>query len=999
MDENIGDIWVAKLAGWIHDPVEKALVLFRDPAGHEKGTVRALREVLFPAGLSQELIETVKQADQWASAADRPQFPKDLREERYPSWAQVNFAERPVFIHPLSGEQITIEEGLVELDYRHLKAISTDHFGALVIREADGSVNHRKTFLSFWRFGIESPSTGLDGVWQLLPADTRIPDHTIWAHLDLTSAFATALRAAPCSAPALLAMSFGPVQDFISQSRTTSDLWAGSHLLSRIVWEGLKVICNDLGPDTVIYPQLRGIPQVDLWLEKEIQLPSALFERLPYRLQRTDANPLFTAALPNRFVAVVPESLVSTIVGKVKQTVKDWVKTKAHQALARLVEVSSSFAGDLTHAHNQIEEQIRGFPETFWAAVPWSLVRMENGKVVTNSLQQAMEPFYPLGKGMPGFLGSPGWQVLSKEISAGGGAFYRPNPGVLYPAIYELLDRVMAASKSARSFHQLIQYGYRCSLCGEREWLATQEQQLNIHPNQRAETLWSDIAAKRREWNRKGEHLCALCSLKRLWPSLFLQEIREILPELNRYVVSTHTMSLSTSLEKWLNDQERSPLPDWLKNLFLTREKRVSLPRKLDRRIMNELPEIRGFVRGLPLLVDEVENALDSPDSLEREQALECQKRLTKDLYDLFGHKPETYYGFILMDGDRLGAWISGQEKSYTLPYQESWHPQIRASVQANLRDPQVASYLETYRAASPARHMAISNALNTFSLHLARYVCEDLFKGKLIYSGGDDVMAMMSIDDLLPAMLTLRIFYSGVFPGPTTGNAVCCKLGLPSDLELKARNGYILYREGSKPRLQRVMGPKATASIGAVVAHHMAPLGRVLRELRRAERQAKSEGGRDAFAITVLKRAGGAVELVCPWQANESEMLEQSPMGLLIRLRNVLAEGGLSRRAPYLVQEWSRSLPTEQTVAEMNSGTGTFGSLLETSLRYQFRRQSVASSKDENGMLAVEIARKAISISRHMKAARFQEFLQNFLLMAEFLAREGRTGSAQAKA
>ena len=40
--------WKAKLAAWIHDPAEKALVLLRDPSGHEGGTVRALEQALFP---------------------------------------------------------------------------------------------------------------------------------------------------------------------------------------------------------------------------------------------------------------------------------------------------------------------------------------------------------------------------------------------------------------------------------------------------------------------------------------------------------------------------------------------------------------------------------------------------------------------------------------------------------------------------------------------------------------------------------------------------------------------------------------------------------------------------------------------------------------------------------------------------------------------------------------------------------------------------------------
>lgn len=51
--------WLAKLAAWTHDPAEKALVLLRDPAGHEGGTVRELRHRLFPDGLPSDIRKAV----------------------------------------------------------------------------------------------------------------------------------------------------------------------------------------------------------------------------------------------------------------------------------------------------------------------------------------------------------------------------------------------------------------------------------------------------------------------------------------------------------------------------------------------------------------------------------------------------------------------------------------------------------------------------------------------------------------------------------------------------------------------------------------------------------------------------------------------------------------------------------------------------------------------------------------------------------------------------
>ncbi|MEZ5581385.1 MAG: type III-B CRISPR-associated protein Cas10/Cmr2 [Candidatus Competibacteraceae bacterium] len=137
--------------------------------------------------------------------------------------------------------------------------MSTDHFLKLIVRDADGGVDARRSALAFWRFGPNPPAGDLGALWGLLPADTRVPDHTIWSHLDLSSALATAFHADSESNLALLTVSFGPVQDFIAQARTTSDLWAGSHLRRGIAWEGLKTICEELGPDTALFPQLRRL--------------------------------------------------------------------------------------------------------------------------------------------------------------------------------------------------------------------------------------------------------------------------------------------------------------------------------------------------------------------------------------------------------------------------------------------------------------------------------------------------------------------------------------------------------------------------------------------------------------------------------------------------------------------------------------------------------------------------------------------------------------------
>lgn len=56
------------------------------------------------------------------------------------------------------------------------------------------------------------------------------------------------------------------------------------------------------------------------------------------------------------------------------------------------------------------------------------------------------------------------------------------------------------------------------------------------------------------------------------------------------------------------------------------------------------------------------------------------------------------------------------------------------------------------------------------------------------------------------------------------------------------------------------------------------------------AERRAKGEGGRDAFCLTLGKRAGGTTHLVGKWRLDAGM---DGDMGLLLELRDLLAREG----------------------------------------------------------------------------------------------------------
>ncbi|HMX99976.1 MAG TPA: type III-B CRISPR-associated protein Cas10/Cmr2, partial [Agitococcus sp.] len=1000
----------------IHDPAEKAIVLMNTPKGHEGGTVADLKKEFFNQAQLTELYPKVQKADHWAAAADRPTLPKADK------WAQINFLNDAALIHPLSGEHFRIN-GLSGTDIEAIKKASLAHSKSLIQRDKNGNIDYKKTNLALWRFQSEGKMLegGWGALWEQLPADTRIPDHTIWTHLDLTSAFAGCFTAQESGdTPVLFSMQFGPVQDFIAQARSTSDLWAGSHLLSRLTWEGIKVLCQELGPDSVLIPQLRGVAMVDAWLYKEEGLAFDLFEQAgaEWTIKNDDSNPLFAAALPNKFTALVPKSKVKDLAEKIEQHVKSWVLKQGQDMLIKLLLKADINPDDNLPCYKQLTEQLAGFPEVYWAAVPFDIISADsNGKATLkqDKLQEIQGSFIPVGKS---FLETNVWGLLSKGLTDDNITFWQPNAGVLFPAIYELLERLTASVKQARHFEQLQQKGYRCTLTGEVEWLTTNSAHLALTPRQRKvnkDTLWAKLEGS--YGIKKGEFLGALGMIKRLWPSVFAQWVGNLLGEddnnnpnsARRYVVSTHAMSLAPALTQ-LRDIEPEALGKLLPEALAVKNG-VTLPRKLlsDLGGCHAVDIKRRLAKQLPALMDEYRTDKET-------------EAFNRQMEKALGVKPEAYYAIFFMDGDNMGAWLTGgnegEQDKYNVKYQHTFHPTIQSKLlkdqygmklfKGNFND-----YLRSYRAVSPARHMAVSGALNSFALHLARYIVEDCYMGKLFYAGGDDVMAMVAVKDLLPCIYTLRLAYSGVYAAKPTEQGK----DLLNLEKLKFGGGHALLNG----HLYRTMGHKATASVGAVIAHHTAPLQHVLSEVRKAEKTAKN-AGRDAFALKIIKRAGGAVDMNGRWllehqtwgnvqafnahlqqetiegdltpQHDKLLQLEDSRMGLLMQIVNLFShKSDLSRKLAYVVQDWLPQLP-QLNENSSSKDKHAFVCQLQTLLAYQLRQQGLKDA-DKPEWIAkqmLQVSGATFNTENNYNCPHdLTTRLANTLAVAEFLGRAQR--------
>lgn len=188
------------------------------------------------------------------------------------------------------------------------------------------------------------------------------------------------------------------------------------------------------------------------------------------------------------------------------------------------------------------------------------------------------------------------------------------------------------------------------------------------------------------------------------------------------------------------------------------------------------------------------------------EAAKTCLKEIIKES-NKKGIKLTKYYAIISLDGDSMGRWLSGH----------------------NLNDEtQLLNF-----------HMSLTEKLGSFSDEVEKTIKEP--KGKLVYAGGDDVLAFVNLNHLLQCIGELR----EKFPKFETISQVS-------------------------------NNQTSSASCGICIAHYKTPLSEVLNWSRKMEKEAKSiDDNKDAIAIAVLKRSGEIQKTVFKWQYTNVKTVE----------------------------------------------------------------------------------------------------------------------------
>jgi len=225
---------------------------------------------------------------------------------------------------------------------------------------------------------------------------------------------------------------------------------------------------------------------------------------------------------------------------------------------------------------------------------------------------------------------------------------------------------------------------------------------------------------------------------------------------------------------------------------------------------------------------------------------IENIKDCLRNLYAKAG-KPKKYYAVLYLDGDNMGKWLSGE----LLPeIQYAYNSETWGKLPEEFKKD-----LQRYtpnKILTPAVHSAISTALRNYTIEFVRKIVEEEHLGKLIYAGGDDVLAFVNLKDLFDVMEKLRWAFSGQIK---IENGII-------NVNISNDSGFVL-KDGV---YYLTMGKNASCSMGVVIAHYKEPLKIVIDKVFEMKKMAKNSG-KDRFAICLLKKSGDERVSVSEWK------------------------------------------------------------------------------------------------------------------------------------
>ena len=708
--------WQNKIAAWLSEsPVKIFDIKNRDSIAKE------IKDSF--SGLSfTENKDLVKIAEKLSSGLTRAVLPAD-----------VSKLDNVVLKHPLvknTSIAFSIKDVNSEKLTSEIKALLENDL-AYLTKETLAEEKARQIFnYLFFAFNKQLRNTKageiakLGALWDILPADSRLPDHSMWYHFGLTSAIYSSLEVSSEANKedlSLVVYSITPVQEFIGKARKLRDYWTGSVLLSYLAFIGITKVCEELGADHILYPSLQNQALIEQWLTlKDSGLKDYLEEKEPVLKKLHEASKGI-ASFPNKFVFICNNSQVETICSLIEKAIDaEW------KASAKIVQDYIAEKVDCKSSEEYAEiwnKTIDHYWKYSWAATGFATIKNED-ELKELLPKNKWEREFEAMKKFSAFAEKHEEQVTSYDVSN------------LYGTTHSLVQGLLAAGKTKPVLQNVhhSQNGEKCPLCGESEVLNTFVASDGTKAKDYSENVkafWDKLREKENSGGEntqvgKNERLCAICALKRFLP-VALKDKNHILYK---------TLVESYKKDNFPSTTEMSAY-EYLK----------SVPSDKKKEIVQKLHE----------------QEFDSNDDY-----------LQKILKDSKNFETK-YYAFLLMDGDKMGDLINGETTEAT------WNDVLNFNNKANTPF-EDKDFAEKTRSINPALHAMISDSLNNF----ARYGVQPLVNmsgGRLIYAGGDDVCAILPLSTAFETADKIRQVYQLSYAEVTENGSCALKNNLSKDM------------------------------------------------------------------------------------------------------------------------------------------------------------------------------------------------------------------------
>ncbi len=1048
--------WQQKLLQILHDPPAKPFEMMPGAKGEARGGHKEVAKQITTTLTDTPIKYFRGVADCAAAGADRPVFPgaKDSGGS-----IQLRWPKAPIITHPLSPRYTLIVRsgGIDETTAGVEEAVSctgddepfftkeeaTGYQDAMIdqlIQEMkatpsgkvlwQNSASLKKRFFIVWRkLRYMLINQGLNGdndpgfrlLWQVMPADTRCPDHTIWEHNRLASALSFMTDAKgdlAARAPWLFRFEIGPVGRFINESRTSRDLWMGSFLLSDLIFHAMQPVIERYGPDCILYPDLRENPLADLWLQKNCA------EALP----DTASPGSYAAVLPNTFTAVLPlgdeqagshlRPLKEEIAKACKERLEDRWLELSNTVKVWLTSIQGQSEGSAGTWHSLWDSQQKGVVQSTWSAIRWTkaesindsasitfrdpLPCQEARKEIPDSLDADILALQKRADRLRPFVSDEIWAHYdhAKAVFAG------TNRGIHQCERgfdYALTHHQLRIRHGLRKFETpdtgiFNQGGEKCTLCGKRQAIydrAVDKDRFHSH-RAAARAFWAgktEDAQKRLNPDPvQQDRLCGVCATKRFLVEASLDDDDQLTGINENWAGTGFTVDKLGFSDKI----PRVPFPStatiaaqhYLQRICNQREMENALSRVVQAWQAAQLPRT-GFAGSLKMTRELAQKGnitvssflkLDTqgalfPETIDiaiRRAKQESNQNALKTLRNAVVNlrqqarstglgNPNTQIAIVRMDGDNMGRLLLGDPKSIQTTWRDVLHPAVIGDKENSQAKTLLThektieagwpALLNSKRLMGPSLHAFISRALGVFGHRIVPWVVEQEFPGRLIYSGGDDVLAMVPATHALDMAARLQQLFSAPFVVDTAPDQPAWGWRFPEntvpentsssdnfnprdrfliptmpdqgvqkrppcielptvDIEPFLYDGYTYSHHLEEPvhgEVIPLLGKPHSLSAGIAYGHFKYPLKGLLDQSEKMlETCAKKLPGKRAVGISHFSRNGIKSEFTMPWGRHDRETEHHglSNLETLHRVMTGFKMGALPKRLPYKLQQ-----------------------------------------------------------------------------------------------